>query len=670
MADLGALAVLLALALASYAAVGSALGAWRRLPDLVTSARYATYLTVPVIALAVAILINAFLTHDFSIRYVAAHSSRDMAPWLTWVAFYAGNEGSLLYIALVLSAMSALAIALCPGRIEASRPYTNTVLMLTLAFLLGILATLASPFVRLPFTPLDGQGINPLLTHPGMFFHPPVMMTGLMSVVVPFAFGMGALLAGKVGDEWLEAGRTWGLVSWLILSLGNLLGAWWAYTNLGWGGYWRWDPVENAWIMAWFPLTAFLHSIVVQRQRGMFRMWNVALIIAAFGLAQYGMFMNRGGSVPSIHSFGQSTLGWMFLLFMGASMVGSIGIFLWRYTNFTSAASLESGFSREAAFLGNNLLLLAITFVIVWGTTFPLLSEALRGAVVTVARPYYDQVTGPLFLALILLMAVGPLLPWRRASWRGVGQALVVPGGVAVAVVAVSLLVGIRKPYPVVAFGVCALAVGGVLREWVRGTRARQRKGENPLLAFAGLIAANRPRYGGYVVHLAIVLLALGVTGSSFYRVQRDVTLAPGQRITVGDYTLQYLGATALERPNRVERRARLQVLRKTTPIATLTTGYDFYPNNSPNTATRAAIRSTPVEDLYIITSEFTEDGSAVFRILVNPLVLWIWVAGPLLILGTLVALWPGRRPVPYPVRVAEKAPATAGAPLREKKEG
>ena len=301
MADLGSITLYIALALAAYSAVGSVLGRVRNVPPLIESARYATYLLVLVLAVSVASLVGAFLSNDFRLQYVFEHSNLDMPRVYTWVAFYAGNEGSLLYIAFGLSALSALAVLLAPRNIRDSLPYTVGTLMLVLTFFLAVMTFMANPFAELAFTPPDGQGINPLLTHPGMFIHPPVMMIGLIGVTLPFAFALGALLAGKTGDEWVDAGRTWAIISWVLLGSGLLLGAWWAYTILGWGGYWAWDPVENAGFMPFVGLTAFIHSIMVQKRRGMFRMWNIVLINVAFGLALYGMFMNRGGPVPSVH---------------------------------------------------------------------------------------------------------------------------------------------------------------------------------------------------------------------------------------------------------------------------------------------------------------------------------------------------------------------------------
>ena len=656
MADLGSISLALALALAAYSAVGSVLGTVRTVPALVESARAAGYLLVLVLAVSVASLIGAFLSNDFEVAYVAAHSNLAMDRVYTWVAFYAGNEGSLLYIAFALAGLSALAVRLAPASVRDSLPYTNAVLMVVMTFFLAVLMFMADPFATLSAVPADGQGINPLLTHPGMFIHPPVMMAGLVVVAIPFAFALGALVAGKKGDEWVDAGRTWGIVAWAALGSGLLLGGWWAYTILGWGGYWAWDPVENAGFMPFIGLTAFIHSIMVQKRRGMFRMWNIVLINVAFGLALYGMFMNRGGPVPSVHSFGASSLGWVFLMFTAIGVAVPFAIFFYRYTSLKSAQNLESSLSREAAFLVNNLLLLAIAFVTLWGVVFPLISEVFKGDTVSVGEPFYNQVNGPMMLALIFFMGVGPLLPWRRATFKTLRGVLVSPLLVGVAVVVLLAVLGVRKPYPMAAFGICGMVTGGILLEWARGTRSRHRQGDNYLMGFLKLIAANRPRYGGYVVHLAVVMLALGVVGSSFYEVQKDVILAPGERAEVGGYEIEYVGTEVSQRVDRQESATTLDIYRNGSFMRTLTAQRDFYPAFSMS-STRAGIHSTPVEDLYIVPSEAMEDGSFGFRILVNPLVWWIWVAGPVFMLGTVISLWPRRSPVPSLAREMQPAP-------------
>ncbi|MCH8224754.1 MAG: cytochrome c biogenesis protein CcsA, partial [Chloroflexi bacterium] len=420
MSDLGAISLWIALVLAGYAAVGSVVGKVRNVPALVESSRRAVYLVLLALVVATLSLVASFITNDFEVAYVALHSDLAMPARFTWVAFYAGNEGSLLYIAFVLAAVSALVVWRVQPSLRDTMPYTTAILMVIVVFFLAVMGFMANPFDKLPFVPPDGEGINPLLTHLGMFFHPPALMAGLVFTAVPFSFSLGSLIGGKTQDEWVDAGRVWGLVAWGLLASGLLLGSWWAYTILGWGGFWFWDPVENAALMPFLGLTAFIHSIMVQKRRGMFRMWNILLINVAFGLALYGMFMNRGGPVPSVHSFGASSLGWTFLVFLGVGVVVPLIVFFWRYPLIKSAQRLDSMISREAAFLVNNLLLLAVAFVTLWGSVYPLISRLFTGNEITVARPFYDQVNGPLFLGLLFLMGVGPLLPWRRTTPAGV----------------------------------------------------------------------------------------------------------------------------------------------------------------------------------------------------------------------------------------------------------
>lgn len=658
MADLGSLALSIALALAAYSCIASVLGQVRRVPSFVASARNANYVTVPVLAIAVASLVGTFLDHDFQVRYVAEHSNLAMSRIYTWVAFYSGNEGSLLYIAFALSVISALAILLAPRASRDSLPYTNAILMLVLTFFLAVMIFMADPFAKLSASPVDGQGINPLLTHPGMFIHPPVMMLGLIMVTVPFAFALGSLLAGKTGDEWVDPGRVWGIVTWALLGSGLLLGGWWAYTILGWGGYWAWDPVENAGFMPFVGLTAFIHSIMVQKRRGMFRMWNIVLINVAFGLALYGMFMNRGGPVPSVHSFGASSLGWVFLMFTGIGIIVPFTVFFMRYSSLKSAQTLESSLSREAAFLVNNLLLLGIAFVTLWGVVYPLISELLDGTTVTVGAPFYNQVNGPLLLALIFVMGVGPLLPWRHSSMKTLRKSLLVPGSISVGVMVVLAILGITKPYAVAAFGLCALVAAGIILEWVRGAISRHRQGDNYVMGFVKLIAANKPRYGGYIVHLAVIVLALGVVGSSFYGTQTDVILAPGESAEIGDYRIKYLDTAVTGKEDRTEYVSRVEAFKDGNYLGTMTPKRTFYPDFNMS-STRAHIRSTPVEDFYVIPSEILDDGSTGFRVYINPLVWWMWVAGPVFILGTLVALWP--RCAPAPAYVRQRMPRAIG---------
>jgi len=651
MADLGAISLWIALALAAYSTVGSVAGKLRLSPALVESAQSAMYAAGLALMVATLSLVVSFISRDFEIAYVAAHSDLAMANKFTWVAFYAGNEGSLLYIATILSIMSAIAVWRAPEKFKGALPYTTAILMLTLTFFVAVMAVMANPFDKLPFVPLDGDGINPLLTHFGMFFHPPALMAGLIGITVPFAFAIGSLLAGKTGDEWVDAGRVWGMVSWVLLAGGLLLGSWWAYTILGWGGFWFWDPVENAAFMPWLGITAFIHSIMVQKRRGMFRMWNIVLINVAFGLALYGMFMNRGGSVPSVHSFGASQLGWIFLLFLAVGVIVPFAIFIWRYPLLKSVQNLDSMLSREAAFLVNNMLLLAIAFVTLWGTVYPLLSRLTNDEEITVARPFYDQVNGPLMLGLVFLMGVGPLIPWRKAGMASLRRSLLLPVVGGLLTVGILAALGLHKDYALIAFGLATFVTTGILMEWFRGTRSRRRNSEeNYVTAFFRLIAANRPRYGGYIVHLSVVMVTLGIVGTSFFGVQRDVVLSPGESTTINDYELVYLGTVEVPKSNRTEFTSTVQVFRDGELLDTIRTKRAFYPSFNM-AATTAAIRSTPVEDLYVVPSENLPDGSVGFRILVNPLIWWMWVAGPVMVLGTVIALWPQKIRAPVPAR-------------------
>jgi cytochrome c-type biogenesis protein CcmF len=485
-----------------------------------------------------------------------------------------------------------------------------------------------------------------------MFIHPPIQMTGLVVVAIPFAIAIGALLAGKGGsDEWVDLGRVWGMISWLILTIGLLLGSWWAYTILGWGGYWAWDPVENSALMPWLAMTAFVHSIMVQKRRGMFRMWNMIIIIIAFTMALLGMFINRGGPVPSVHSFAQSAMGWIFLGFMAFTLVASIGVFIWKMDTLKSRGRLESMLSRESAFLAQNIAFLIVAFVTLWGTIFPIFSETASDITITVGQPFFNLVNGPILLFIVFLMGIGPLIPWRRATMKSLVRALKIPLLAAGATGILFMIFGPRQPVATVAFMTCALVIAGIVHEWVRGTRSRHRKGENYALAFTRLISANRPRYGGYVVHISIIMLAAGAIASSFYSVQRDLVMSPGDTETIGEYTFTYTGTTHKSYPDREEDYAQFEVYSGDKYLGVMEPFRAVYPDFRI-ASTRGAIHSTIMEDFYIVPSEFSDGGQAVFRVLINPMVWWMWASGPIMILGTVLGLSPQRQPAPVTLRV------------------
>ena len=653
--DIGNIALPLAMILSIYAGIGSFVGGSQKIPTLIISARYGIYTVPLLIAISTITLIYAFVAHDFSVRYVAENSNLAMPTEYTWVAFYAGNAGSLLFIALVFSLMSIILVRKLGSSLKQTAPFSTGIISLILAFFLGIITFLANPLERLAVTPLDGQGINPLLVHFGMFIHPPMQMAGLISVALPFSIAMGALLSGRGGDdEWVDIGRLWGMLSWIVLTLGLMLGSWWAYTILGWGGYWAWDPVENSALMPWLALTAFVHSIMVQKRRGMFRMWNIVLISIAFTLAQMGMFINRGGPVPSVHSFAQSTMGWLFLIFMGFTLIASLIAFAWKINTLKSSESLDSMFSRETAFLTQNVLFLTAAFVTLWGTIYPVISQASQDVTITIGEPFFNRVNGPILIGLVFLMGIGPLLPWRRASLNLVIKNVRVPIIFSLIIVGILLLLGIHHPVALCAFGIVSISIAGIFYEWFRGTSARHGKGEKYPTAFFRLILGNRARYGGYIIHLAISMLAIGAIGSSFYEDQRDFYLAPGETEYLGDYSFKYVSFETTKYDDRNEIVANFDTWSNNKHIGTMQAKRSFYPE-SRMSSTRAAIRSTPIEDFYIVPSEFDTSGRTVFRIYINPLVWWMWASGPLFVLGTIIGLAPRREPsIPRPTNQSQ----------------
>ncbi|MDA1258348.1 MAG: cytochrome c biogenesis protein CcsA [Chloroflexi bacterium] len=668
MADLGTMSLLLALALAAYAAIGSVAGARMGSADLVMSARRSSYMAGTALAVAVGAMVYAFVSHDFSIEYVRGHSNLAQDQAFTWVSMYAGNEGSLLYITFMLTAMSIVAIYVMPRRLEQSRPYTIAILMAIVVFFVTVMLLLADPFAPAPFADTDGVGVNPLLRHPGMFIHPPLQMAGLVGIAIPFAFVAGAMIAGQTRDQWLDAARVSAIAVWAVLSAGLLIGAWWAYTILGWGGYWSWDPIENVAVMPWLVLTAFIHSVMVQKRRGMFRMWNVALLSMAFVLAQFGLFINRGGPVVSVHSFGASTIGSVFLGFMLVSLAFALIVFLWRYPALKSDRPLESFLSREAAFLVNNFLFLGVAFVTLWGVLFPLFSEFANDQTVTVSAPWYNQINGPILLAIVILMGIGPLLPWRRTTMGSVQRWLTIPIAIGVATMALLWITGVHELWAVIGFGALTLVMSAVFEEWYRGTMSQRRAGHNFASGWWRMVNGNRPRHGGYIVHIAIIALGIGIIGTNFFHQRADVALAPGESFTLDEYRVEYVGVESEQTADRISEWANVNVFKGEEQIATLAPWRALYPVFNI-ASVRAAVHNNPLvdvpllpgyldpglEDLYIVPSEFLADGRVVLRISINPAAWWLWVSGPIFIIGTLIALWPApaleRRTVPARTR-------------------
>jgi cytochrome c-type biogenesis protein CcmF len=555
LADIGYGALLLAAVLAAWGLLLALLAFRRKSAPVTASARRALYACAAALALAAGILLAALVTDDFRLEYVATYSSQNLSLLYKVAAFHAGNAGSLLYIALALALLGSLAVALNQRRHPALIPAMVAVMFASELFLLLVMALSANPFTKMPFDPGNGRGLNPLLEHPAMAIHPPLMMAGFIGMTIPFAFSIAALANGARDSEWLGSLRRWTIAPWALLGVANILGGWWAYAELGWGGYWGWDPVENAGAMPWLMGTALLHSLMVQKRRGMLRLWNMVLIILAYHLALFGIFLDRSGVLSSIHSFADSGFGHLLLGYTLGSLAVSLGLLIWLRRSLGDSRQIESPLSREGVLVLNNILLFGVLVIVFFGTIYPWLYEAVTGRKLTLGPEFFNRNVGPVLLVLLLLMAVGPMIPWRSGSVAVLLRALAVPLA-AVAVVLVALLAaGMRQAWALAGFGVCGLVAGVILREWARGVWARHRsRAESLPRAFLGLLAANRPRYGGYVVHLAIALMAVGVIGSTFFKIEREVTLSPGQSATVNQYVLTYEGMSSFPTPDKIGR--------------------------------------------------------------------------------------------------------------------
>lgn len=657
--DIGYLALLLASGFALLTGVLAVMGALRHNTLLVSSARRGVLAVAFFIVLASAALIASFLTHDFGVAYVAEQSNLAMPWYFTTAAFYGGQDGSLLYWSLTLAIFTAIFAVTARRAPAVMVPYVIATLMGIQIFLVIVLSTVSNPFVRLPVAPPDGNGLNPLLMDPGMLIHPPTLLMGYMSFSVPFAFAVAAMITGKLDSEWLRSIRRWTLASWSIQTAGLILGAWWAYHVLGWGGYWGWDPVENAALLPWLTATAFLHSTMVQERRGMLKVWNLVLIVASFVLSIFGTFEVRSGIISSVHSFAYSDIGIYFLTFLVLAIVFSSLLFVYRLPKLRPEQEFDSVVSREGIFLLNNLLLVGIAFATLWGTIFPLISAAIHQQTMSVGPPFYDSVNGPLFVLLILAMGVGPLLAWRRTSTRVLWRNLGIPALAAAACAIILPLAGIRDIWPNIGFAVCSFTAIAILYELWRGMRVRHSHGESYPVALLMLIQRYRQRYGGYIVHLGLVMLTVGVIGSHFFQVQQDAVLKPGQEMNVAGYRLTYFGNIETTGPGTDTVEAIMQVWRDGQLQHYIYPGREFYQNFGNQPASLISISTFGLTDVYVLLDDWNGAAQATIRVFINPLTPLVWYGGLFMLIGGVVCWWPERRKV---LKVS-----TSAAPQRRK---
>lgn len=645
----GELSLWIALLMAIWAATISFAGGVNRRPELILSGERATYAAAAFTLLASIGLWTALLTRDFSLTYVASQISANMPNIYVFTAFWSGQAGSMLFWALILALYSAAAVFTNRSSNRELMPYVTGTLAAVLVFFLATTALKANPYSRLDWMPLDGRGMNPQLQNPGMAVHPPTLYLGYVATTIPFGFAIAALAARKLDAEWLAAVRRWSLVSWFFLTVGILLGMWWAYVELGWGGYWAWDPVENSSFLPWLTGTAFLHSIMVQEKRGMLRKWNVTLVVVTFLLSILGTFITRSGIIESVHSFAQSPVGSWFATFLLVATAITAYLVATRLKDLEAKAELESMVSREAAFLYNNLLLVGISFSVLWGTFFPILSEWVRGTKITVGPPFFNTVNVPLGLLLLALTGVGPLIAWRKASVSNLRRQFLGPVIAGFVVAALLFALGMRNGYALVSYLLAAFVGATIVQEFSKGIGARRSiHGEPFATAFVRLVARNRRRYGGYIVHAGIVMLFAAFAGLAFKK-DYDVALGQGEAFEATDpYGHQWRfvsqGVSTSKTLNRQVLAVALEVTRNGKPMGIISSEkrqyFDSQGQPTFEPSTEVGIREDFRQDTYVVLAGVRDD-IAELRITYNPLVLWVWIGGAIMALGGMIVMWP-----------------------------
>lgn len=631
-------------------------GGYLKRYDLIKSGERGIYATLAMVILASAGLWTAIFTNEFSIKYVASFSAANLPAVYKFTALWAGQAGSLLFWALILSIYSALAVFGNRAKSRELMPYVTGTLAVILLFFLLTLCMASNPFERLDWIPADGRGMNPQLQNPGMAIHPPNLYLGYVGTTIPFAFAIAALLTRRLDAEWLASVRKWSLIAWFFNTVGIVLGMWWAYVELGWGGYWAWDPVENASLLPWLTNTAFLHSIMVQEKRGMLRKWNIILVSVTFLLSIFGTFITRSGIISSVHSFSQSPIGNWFAGFLVLSILATAYLIATRLKDMKPMAGLESMLSREAAFLYNNLILVGISFSVLWGTLFPIISEAVRGNKITVGPPFFNSVNVPLGLLLLALTGIGPLIAWRRTSTANIKRQFKMPAIVALITTVVILVLGMRHFYAIMSYMLSAFVMATIVQEFLKGTNARRKMySEGATRAFGRLITRNRRRYGGYVVHAGMVIICAAFAGMAFKK-EYDVTLSDGDSRKLKDpngheweFTSQ--GLSDYNFQNKEIKALTLKVSRDGNQVGILTPEKRQHvdsrgaPTFEPST--EVAILESLKQDVYVVLAGVVPampgvlKDRAEIRVAFNPLVQWVWIGGALMAIGGLIVMWP-----------------------------
>jgi cytochrome c-type biogenesis protein CcmF len=645
-ASLGAFLILAALVVAAAAFAAGIAGGRRGHGPLVRGSVGLMHVLTGIMLVASAIIVHAFVVGDYSIKYVNSYSDSAQPLFYKLTSYWGGLDGSLMFWVTLLAIFSSVAIQINRERHRLLIPWVVAVIAVTQMFFLFLMVVHNNPFeTHLLSTPTDGRGLNPLLQNFYMVIHPPLLYLGFVGMTIPFAFGLAALISGQLDDSWLRAVRRWTMTSWLFLSVGLALGGLWAYEELGWGGYWGWDPVENAGLLPWFTATAFLHSVMVQERRGMLKVWNISLVILTFFLTIFGTFMTRSGIVQSVHAFGEDReLAWMFTIFMIVILTVSFGLVIWRLPLLRARNDLDSWASREAAFLANNWILLFSAFFVLFATMFPTLSEALRGERLTVGPPFFDKWMLPIGLTLLLLTGIGPLLAWRKSALSNMAQQFMWPALTGVTAAGIVMALGVNFWAAGLCFGLCGFVFGTIAQEFWRGSGVRQRAtGTDRLTALIGLFARSRRRYAGYIVHLGIVLIFFGFAGNGF-KLEEQVVLQPGQQVAIGDYVVQYDALKVTDDGQKQMITGHTTVLKEGEELGGMYPARWFFRGRESEPTTEVAIRRSVADDLYLVLAGYIiETQQVTLEVTVNPLVNWLWFGFGIMTIGTILSLLPER---------------------------
>lgn len=640
---IGNLTIYLGLTLSIYAFIIFILGIYKQDQRLIDSGKAATLAVFILASISMIILFTALGTSQFQFEYVAGYTSSDLPLLYKLSALWAGNSGSLLLWAFFLTMYTVMVAYSRKMKNNPMIPYISAIMLANTIFFYLILGFVAKPFVLLDSVPIEGSGLNPMLQDPGMILHPVTLYLGYVGLAVPFAFAIAALILKNTDSFWLRMTRRWTIVAWCFLTLGNVVGGWWAYLELGWGGYWAWDPVENASFMPWLTVTAYLHSVMIQERKGMLKVWNISLIVISYALTLFGTFLVRSGVLTSVHAFGDSYLGAYFLIFMALVVLFSIYVLMSRYHLLKQdSGQFESFLSKESSFLVNNLILIGATFAVFWGTIFPLVSEAVRGTKVTVGIPFFNTVMSPILLALIFVMAICPLIAWQRSTMKNLRDNFLIPAIISIVIVGLLVSLGMRAAYPIIAFGLISFMLLTNLLEFYRGVKARRKVTKEAYpIALYRLMVRNRRRYGGYIVHLGIGLMAIGIVGSAFDS-ETMKTVPEGGTIEIEDYVLTYEKLSQRSEGINDVVFANLHVQKADQDLGYIQAEKIFY-GNWEQPSTEVGIHSTLKEDLYVVLSAWEQDGRATFVVKVNPLVQWVWIGSIVLVIGSLFAVWTGK---------------------------